>query len=79
MSIVYIIATGASDPTRASVGLHLAANGSAEIGDDVSIVLAGDGTDIILNGNHEAMEGVGVPPMRELLSKLNEHKIPVYI
>jgi hypothetical protein len=25
------------------------------------------------------MEGVGVPPARELLNKLNEHEVPVYV
>ncbi|MBA3431434.1 MAG: DsrE family protein [Actinobacteria bacterium] len=79
MSVLYMVVTGAADPTRASVPLHLAANGSLEIGDDVAVVLAGDGADIILNGNHETMEGVGVPPMRELLAKMKEHEVPVYV
>jgi hypothetical protein len=25
------------------------------------------------------VEGVGVPPMRDLLSKLGEHEVPVYV
>jgi hypothetical protein len=25
------------------------------------------------------VEGLGVPPMRELLSKLKEHRVPVYV
>jgi hypothetical protein len=79
MKILYMVATGAADPTRASVPLHLAANGSVEIGDDVTVVLAGDGADIVLDDNHEVIEGLGVPPMRELVAKLKEHEIPVYV
>ena len=79
MDFVYMVTAGVSDPTLASVPLHLAANGSLEIGQDVSIVLVGDATEIVLNDNHERLEGVGVPPMRELLSKLREHQVPVYI
>jgi predicted peroxiredoxin len=79
MSTLYMVATGAADATRASVALHLAANGSVAIGDDVTVVLAGDGADIVVNDNHEKMEGLGVPPMRELLAKLREHEVPVYV
>ncbi len=79
MRLLYIVTKGADDPTLASVPLHIAANGSLEIGQDVSVVLAGDATDLVVGDNAERMEGVGVPPMRELLSKLREHEIPVYV
>lgn len=79
MGLLYIVSKGANDPTLASVPLHIAANGSLEIGQEVSVILAGDGTDLIIGDNAERMEGVGVPPMRELLSKLKEHQVPVYV
>jgi predicted peroxiredoxin len=79
MGLLYIVTKGVNDPTLASVPLHIAANGSLEIGQEVSVVLAGDGTDLVIGDNAERMEGVGVPPMRELLSKLREHQIPVYV
>ena len=68
-----------NDPTLASVPLHIAANGSLEIGQEVSVVLAGDGTDLVIGDNAERMEGVGVPPMRELINKLKDHEVPVYV
>jgi hypothetical protein len=43
------------------------------------VVLAGDGTDLVIGDNAQRMEGVGVPPTRELLSKLKEHQVPVYV
>jgi predicted peroxiredoxin len=79
MGLVYIVTKGVDDPTLASVPLHIAANGSLEIGQEVSVVLAGDGTDLVIGDNAERMEGVGVPPMRELVSKLKEHEVPVHV
>jgi predicted peroxiredoxin len=68
-----------NDPTSASVPLHIAANGSLELGQEVSVVLAGDGTDLVIGDNAQQMEGVGVPPVRMLVDKLKEHQVPVYV
>jgi predicted peroxiredoxin len=68
-----------NDATLASVPLHIAANGSLEVGQEVSVVLAGDATDLVVGDNAQTMEGVGVPPVRELLSKLQDHRVPVYV
>jgi predicted peroxiredoxin len=77
--LLYIVTKGVDDPTLASVPLHIAANGSLEVGQEVSVVLAGDATDLVVGDNAEKVEGVGVPPMRELVSKLKEHQVPVYV
>ena len=79
MRLLYIVTKGIDDPTLASVPLHIAANGSLEVGQEVSVVLAGDATDLVVGDNAENVEGVGVPPMRELVSKLKEHQVPVYV
>ena len=79
MRITYFIGAGTADATRASVPLHLAANGSVEVGQETSIVLGGDAAELVLGDNAERMEGVGVPPARELLAKLREHEVPVYV
>ncbi len=79
MRLLYIVSKGISDPTLASVPLHIAANGSLEVGQEVSVVLAGDATDLVIGDNAQQVEGVGVPPMRELLGKLKDHQVPVYV
>jgi len=79
MRLLYIVSKGMDDPTLASVPLHIAANGSLEVGQDVSVVLVGDATDLVIGDNAQLLEGVGVPPARELLSKLKEHEVPVYV
>ena len=79
MRILYLAASGASDPTRASIPLHLAVNGSLEVGHTVSIVLAGDATELIKPSLRATAEGIGVPPVRELMSKARDHEVPVYV
>ena len=76
---LYMVATGASDPTRASIPLHLALNGSLEVGHTVAIVLAGDATELLNKDVRDGVEGIGVPPVRELLAKARQHEVPVYV
>lgn len=79
MKVTYFVSTGTADPTRASVPLHLALNGSLENGDDVGLVFGGDAAEILLGNNADSIAGVGVPPMRELIAKMKEHSVPVYV
>lgn len=79
MKILYWMMTGAGDPTRVSVPLHVAANGSLEVGDEPIVVLAGDATEYLLGDNLEKAQGVGVEPLRDLFAKLREHEVPVYV
>jgi len=79
MNVLYFVSSGSSDATRASIPLHLAANGSIEVGQQPSIVLAGDAPELLVGDNADGVEGVGLPPARELLAKLRDHEIPVYV
>ena len=79
MKMLYFCTTGASDPTRASLPLHLAANGAVEVGHEIGVFFAGDGTEVLDRETAERIEGVGVPPLRELLAKLADHGVPVYV
>jgi predicted peroxiredoxin len=79
MKITYFASAGTADPTRASLPLHLAANGSVEVGQETSIVLGGDATELLLGDNADRVEGLGVPPARELLAKLRDHEVPVFV
>ena len=67
--VVYFNSTGPQDPTRASLALHLAANGSAEVGHDIDFVLVGDATELVRGTTIDTVRGVGVPSMRELVDK----------
>ena len=79
MKILYLATSGALDPTRASLPLHIAANGSVAEGQDCAVALVGDGTELVSRENAERIEGVGIPPLRELLQKLIENRVPIYV
>jgi predicted peroxiredoxin len=79
MKTVYMTTNGSSDPTRASIPLHLAVNGSLEVGHTVALVLAGDATELVKAEVRERLEGIGVPPARELLAKARQHGVPVHV
>lgn len=79
MRILYLSTAGSADATRASLPLHIAANGSVEVGQECALVLAGDATELVSRETAERLEGVGIPPVRELLQKLVDNQIPVYV
>ena len=79
MKILYLASAGAADPTRASIPLHIAANGSIDLGQECAVALVGDGTELVLREKAERLEGVGIPPTRELLQKLLDNQIPIFV
>jgi predicted peroxiredoxin len=79
MKITYFGSAGTADPTRASIPLHLAANGSVEVGHETTVILGGDAAELLVGDTLERLEGVGLPPARELLAKLRDHAVPVFV
>ena len=79
MKILYLASAGALDPTRASIPLHIAANGSVGEGQDCAVALVGDATELALREKAERLEGVGIPPAKELFQKLIDNEVPVYV
>jgi len=79
MRILYMATSGASDPTRASIPVHLAVNGSLEVGHATGLVLAGDAAELIKADVRERLEGVGIPPLRDLFTKARQHEVPVFV
>ena len=79
MKTLYFATAGAADATRASIPLHLAVNGSVEVGHETAVVFVGDAAELLSEQTANRLEGVGVPPVRELLAKLLEHGVPVYV
>jgi predicted peroxiredoxin len=79
MKMVVWATSGAADPTKASIPLHIVANGCIEVGHDSAVILAGDAAELAIGDNANQIEGVGLPPARELLAKLVEHRVPIYV
>jgi predicted peroxiredoxin len=79
VKVLYLATAGTADATRASLPLHIAANGSLEASQEAAVVLAGDATELVVQATANGVEGVGVPPARDLFAKLVEHTVPVYV
>ncbi len=79
MKVLYIASRGVNDPTGATMPLHLAANGSAAVGQEVTLVLGGDATLLARKDTADEVHGVGIPPATDLFAKLAEHEVPVYV
>jgi predicted peroxiredoxin len=79
MHLLYMATSGSTDPTRASIPLHLAVNGSLEAGQTAGLILAGDATELLKQKTRESIEGLGVPPLRDLFAKARQHDLPIYV
>ena len=79
MRLLYLATTGPMDPTKTSIPLHLAANGSVDAGQECAVALAGDAVELAKHETAESVEGVGIPPARELFQKLRDNEVPVYV
>ncbi len=79
MRFLYITAVGPSDATRASLAIHLAANGAVEAGHTADIVLAADAAELIMPGVADSVTGVGIPPLAELFAKAQDKGIHFHV
>jgi predicted peroxiredoxin len=79
VEILFISTNGSADPTKASIPWHLAVNGSVEVGQTARLVLAGDASEIVKADVRTALEGVGVPPMRDLVAKARANGVAIHV
>lgn len=76
--LLYVATHGTDDPTLASIPFLLATGaGSADL--DCSIALLGEAAVLAKPGMIDAVHGVGFPPLRELVEKVRDFEIPVYV
>ena len=43
------------------------------------LVLAGDATELVKADIRDGLEGLGVPPIRDLFGKARQHEVPVFV
>lgn len=79
MQVLYFATAGPDQPTQTSIPWHLAVNGSLEAGQTPVVVVGGDAADILVGGHVDTVEGVGLPPLRDLVAKARDHLVPVYV
>jgi predicted peroxiredoxin len=77
-TIVYFSTHGSDDPTRATIPFFLA-SGALEAGHQPQIILGGEAPYVMKAAITEQVRGIGVPPLKELLVRLVEHEVPIYV
>ncbi len=77
--LLYVGTHGPDDPTKACIPFHLAVNGAVEAGIEAEINLAGDSAVLIQDQYIETLTPVGLPPLRELMAKVQDKGIHVFV
>jgi predicted peroxiredoxin len=77
--LLIVTATGPQDATRASVPFHIAVNGAKPAGTEVAVALAGDAAELVKPDVIDAVVGVGIPRLRELVDKCVAQNVRVYV
>jgi uncharacterized protein involved in oxidation of intracellular sulfur len=79
MATVFLLGThGSDDPTRASLPFHVAV-GAIEAGHQPQVGLGGEATYLAKEAVASTVQGVGMPALTDLIAKIREHDVPVYV
>ncbi len=76
--ILYVGTSGSDDPTRAGLPFNFAL-GALEAGHQAEIFLAGEAAYVMKEEIAGAILPVGMPPLREMLQKVVEQRVPIYV
>jgi predicted peroxiredoxin len=79
MKLLISTAVGPQDPTRASIPFHIALNGAVATNAECGIAFAGDATELLKPGVADAVRGVGIPALKDLLAGLVTRGVPFYV
>lgn len=77
-SQLFIGLHGSEDPTKATLPF-LMAGGALDAGQQAGIVLIGDAVVLMNSAVAESVQGVGFPPLKDLMAKVFAAKVPIYI
>ena len=77
--LVYVGTHGPDDPTKACMPFHLAVNGAAEAKIEAEINLAGDAAVLIQDQYVDTLTPLGLPPLRELMTKIRDKGVHVFV
>ena len=69
---------GSEDPTKATFPF-LMANGALDAGHEAAIVLLGDSVVLMNDVVANSVQGVGFPPLKDLMGKVFAAKVFIYI
>ena len=69
---------GSEDPTKATMPF-LMASGALDAGHETAIILMGDAAVLMNDTVADNVQGIGLPPLKELLAKVIQNKVPIYV
>ncbi len=76
--LLFIGLHGSEDPTKATFPF-LVAGGALDAGHQVAISLLGDAAVLMSNTVADNIQGVGFPPLKELMAKVVAARVPIYV
>lgn len=76
--ILYVGTAGSDDPTRAGFPFNFAL-GAIEAGHQPEIFLAGEAAYLMKDEIAGAVFPVAMPPLAEMLKKVTDHGVPIYV
>jgi predicted peroxiredoxin len=77
-SDLFIGMHGSEDPTKATFPFLMAV-GALDAGHKTGIILIGDAVVLMNSAVADNVQGVGFPPLKELMAKVVAAKVPIYI
>ncbi len=77
MKFLFTSTYGSENPTRSTLA-WLQAKGAVEAGHQAMISLVGDSVVVLREEVAENIQGVGLPPLKELITFARENKITVF-
>ena len=77
-TILYVGTSGTNDPTRATLPFLLA-SGAVDEGFQAGIALLGEAAYLMKDVIAGQIHGVGFPPLIDLLEKVKESQVPIYV
>ena len=75
---LFIGTHGSEDPTKATFPF-LMAGGAIDAGHEAAIILMGDAAVLMSDTVVDSIHGVGFPPLKELVAKSVENKVPILV
>ena len=76
--LLYIGTAGTDDPTRATFPF-LMAKGAIEAGHEAGIILMGEAAPLIKDSIAAHVQGIGVPPLKDLAAFLHERQVRISV
>lgn len=75
---LYVSSFGSDDPTCATLAF-VGGGGALDAGFAAQIALVGETTYLMKDPVADQIHGVGWPPLRELLNRVIEHGVPIFV